>query len=421
MATGTDKAQSGRMGPRPLGLHLSVALATWMSSRAGLPMWRSGSLRWSADLAEKAAEIQRALAQSGAAETAWMQFDTAVADECRRRMAVLHMGLIRYRDHPYRRTLRDVPAIWAEGTTRLLDFGAVDGGVGRHGPVVLFVPSLINRSSILDLSETRSLMRWLAGQGMRPLLVDWGAPGEAERDFGLADYVGGRLAGALAVATGLAGGRVPVVGYCMGGLLALALAARQPDGVARLALLATPWDFHVDEAARDQAKMVAAALAAWTPAIAALRELPADLIQTLFSLIEPMQVPRKFLALAALDPNSDKAAAFVALEDWLNDGVALAGPVADECLGGWYGENVTGRGVWELAGQRIDAAAIDVDCLAMIPRRDRIVPPASAAALANALPRAQTVFVRQGHIGMVVSEGARQAVWPRLADWLRAG
>lgn len=415
MAMGTEGQQTGRMGPRPLGLHLSVALATWMSSRGGLGLWKSGSLRWSEGLAEKAGQIQQDLAQSGAAETVWTQFDAAVADECQRRMGALHKGLTAYRNHSYQRTLEDPPAIWTGGTTRLLDFGAVDG---RDGTVVLVVPSLINRSTILDLSEDRSLMRWLTGQGIRPLLVDWGAPGEAERGFGLEDYIGGRLEGALAVATGLAGGPVEVAGYCMGGLLALALTARQRDGVRRLTLLATPWDFHVDEAARDQAQKVAAALGAWTPAIAALGELPVDLIQMLFSLIDPMQVPRKFLALAKLDPNSARAVAFVALEDWLNDGVALAGPVAHECLGAWYGENVTGRGIWEVGGQGVDPAGIDVDCLAMIPRNDRIVPPASAAALAAALPRAQTVWVNQGHIGMVASARSRQAVWPRLADWL---
>src|SRR3546814_9428720 len=37
-----------------------------------------------------------------------------------------------------------------------------------------------------------------------------------------------------------------VVGYCMGGLLATALAQLNPN-VKRLILLATPWDFHVDQ------------------------------------------------------------------------------------------------------------------------------------------------------------------------------
>ena len=417
--TPKDSQHSPRVGPRPLGLHLSVALATWQSSRGGLALWKNGSLSWSAHLREKAEQLRQEVGQSEAAEALWAQLDGAVAGECRHRMAVLLEGLTSYRKHPYRRRLVDPPAVWSAGTTRLLDFGA--DGVGTGGAVVLFVPSLINRSTILDLSPERSLMRWLVDQGMRPLLVDWGAPGAEERSFGLTDYITGRLEAALTVANGLAGGPVPVVGYCMGGLLALALAVRRPRDVARLALMATPWDFHVDEAARAQARGVATALETWAPTIAALGELPVDMIQTLFALIDPMQVPRKFVQLAGLDGQSAKAVAFVALEDWLNDGVGLAGPVARECLGGWYGENITGRGKWQVGGQRIDPAQIDVTTLALIPRRDRIVPPAGAGALAAALPRAESVVVAQGHIGMVVSRGAQHAVWPLLADWLGAG
>ncbi len=38
----------------------------------------------------------------------------------------------------------------------------------------------------------------------------------------------------------------------MGGLLALALALRQPADIACLALLATPWDFHAERQALAQ-------------------------------------------------------------------------------------------------------------------------------------------------------------------------
>ncbi len=414
-----ESRQDRRLGPRPLGLHLSAAMGTWLSSRGGLPLWKSDSLPWNPSLSEKAQKLRQDVGRSAAVDGDWALFDGAVADECRRRLAALHEGLTTYRKHPYRRTLVDPPVIWHAGTTRLLDFGT--DGAGASGPVVLFVPSLINRCTILDLTEKQSLMRWLAGRGMRPLLVDWGAPGEEERGFGLTDYIGGRLEAALGVANGLGGGPVPVAGYCMGGLLALALAARCPQGVARLALMASPWDFHVDETAVAQARAAAAALVSWAPMIAALGELPVDMIQTLFALIDPMQVPRKFVYLAGLDPQSAKTTAFVALEDWLNDGVGLAGPVAHECLGGWYGENVTGRGLWQVGGRTIDPAQIDVATLALIPRQDRIVPPAGAQALAAALPRARSVTVAQGHIGMVASAGARDTVWPLLADWLVRG
>ena len=47
------------------------------------------------------------------------------------------------------------------------------------GAPLLAVPSLINRAYVLDLAPGRSLLRYLAAQGLRPLLVDWGAPGDA--------------------------------------------------------------------------------------------------------------------------------------------------------------------------------------------------------------------------------------------------
>ena len=92
-----------------------------------------------------------------------------------------------------------------EGCSRLLDYGAAPEAADPAGPPVLVVPSLINRAYILDLAPGRSLLRWLAAQGLRPLLLDWGAPGPAEAGFGLEDY-GARAAAAGA---GAACGRRP--------------------------------------------------------------------------------------------------------------------------------------------------------------------------------------------------------------------
>ncbi|MFN7634110.1 MAG: alpha/beta fold hydrolase, partial [Acetobacteraceae bacterium] len=139
------------------------------------------------------------------------------------------------------------PTAWAEGGTRILDYGG-------EGPAVLFVPSLVNRAEVLDLMPDASLLRWLAGNGAHPLLLDWGWPGEAERSFTLTDYVAGRLERALAALPG----PVVLVGYCMGGLLALAAALRHPGRIRALGLLATPWDFHAGEGARPRARAAAA-------------------------------------------------------------------------------------------------------------------------------------------------------------------
>src|SRR5207237_4482161 len=140
---------------------------------------------------------------------------------------------------------------------RLLDYGR--GGAGLP---VLVVPSLINRYYVLDLLPEQSFLRHLAEAGLRPFVIDWGEPGAAERKFTLTDYIAGPLDGAMAKICESAGSPVAILGYCMGGLLALALALRRPADTARIALLATPWDFHAERA--GQARMLGE-LAAWLP------------------------------------------------------------------------------------------------------------------------------------------------------------
>jgi poly(3-hydroxyalkanoate) synthetase len=326
-------------------------------------------------------------------------------------------GIAAYRRHPYERRLPDPPAIWAEGGSRLLDYGAP----GAAGPPVVFVPSLVNRAQVLDLAEGNSLLRFLAGQGVRPLLLDWGFPGEAERGFTLTDYVAGRLERALITLPGPA----VVVGYCMGGLLALAAALRRPargeQGVAALGLLATPWDFHATPAEAVRAQAAAALLPGLEPLMQASGALPVDVIQALFAGLDPWGIPRKFRAFARLDPASPRATLFVALEDWLNDGVPLAAAVARETLGGWYGANTPARLAWRIAGAVVDPAAASLPTFLAIPHRDRIVPPASARALAGRLPPGAVVHEAEaGHIGMAAGSGAEAALWRPLLSWLRS-
>ncbi|MBM3601382.1 MAG: alpha/beta hydrolase [Alphaproteobacteria bacterium] len=398
-----------RLGPRPLPLHLSVAMTTWFSSSVALPFLKAGWRLWRPELGEAGAALQKSLRSVDADS-----FRRAVTRELTRRFDDFLAGVQAYRRHPYRRPAIEPPAVWQDGTTSLLDYGQG----AADGVPILAVPSLVNRSYILDLRAELSLMRHLAGAGFRPFLVDWDRPGPVERTFTLTDYIAGRLESALDQVIELTGRRPILLGYCMGGLLALALAQRRPRDVAGLALLATPWDFHADPSGTLDA--MPAVAHACSLAIEAAGELPVDLIQTLFAALDPYLALRKFRSFARFEASSPRAELFVALEDWLNDGVALPAAVARECLFGWYGANTPAEGQWRVAGRAIDPGRLQCPAFVVVPARDRIVPPASAEILAARLPHATVLRPPLGHIGMIVSAGAEREAWRPLVEWLKS-
>ena len=332
--------------------------------------------------------------------------------------ADLLAGIAAYRRHLFRRVLPDPACVWQEGDTRLLDYAAPGRRAAPGGGriPVLFVPSLVNRAQVLDLLPGRSLLRWLAAQGLRPLLLDWGWPGAVERRFTLTDYVAGRLERALASL-----GRPAILaGYCMGGLLCTALAQRRPELVASLALLATPWDFHAADAPPSWTPgAVLRALALLEPAMAQSGALGIDTLQTLFEGAAPGAVAAKYRSFARTPQDSDRARCFVAIEDWLADGVPLAAPVARECLGGWYGANSPARGEWRVAGLPVAPATLRLPSLVVAPTHDRIVPAGSALALGRLIAGSTVLRPAAGHVGMIVGSRAEAALWTPLRDWLR--
>ncbi len=385
-------APLSRRGPRPLLLHLGLA---WMKSSNSAAASLNLSSVWPNSLNGAAEQDPKALA--------------SLFEEIQRRDTALIAGIAAYRRDAYVREMRDPPAIWEEGESRLLDYGGA-------GPAVLFVPSLINRAYILDLMENASMLRWLAGQGLHPYLLDWGWPGEVERRFSLTDYIAGRLERAIAAVPG----PVILAGYCMGGMLALAAALRaEATGsgrVAALALLATPWDFHAEDP--DAARRVAETVPFMEGVMQFSGTLPINSLNTMFAMVDPYGVGEKYRDFAGQDKTSPRAKRFVAMEDWLADGIPLAAPVAREALSGWYGDNTPPRGEWRVAGLAVDPAQLSLPAFCAIPARDRLVPAASARGLAGRLTNVTVIEPKAGHIGMVAGTHAETSLWRPFKDWV---
>lgn len=279
------------------------------------------------------------------------------------------------------------------------------------------IPSLVNRWHTVDISEKRSFMRRLRARGFRPLLVDWDAPGEAEKRFTLTDYIAGRANAAFDAARELVGGeKIDLMGYCMGGDLALALALRRQDDLRSLTLHATPWDFFAE---KPGIASLFFRIRPWMEGVIDdFGELPLDLLQTFFLAIDPALSDRKFRKFATMDQASDGAREFVLLEDWLNEGTPLAAEVAKTCLFEWYGENSTAKCRWRIDGRIVDPGEFRKPAFVVAPGSDKLVPPASARALGEAIPGAVVHEPPLGHIGMMVGGGGEKLLVEPLVAWL---
>lgn len=309
--------------------------------------------------------------------------------------------------------------VWTEGSSRLLDYGASTGAAIP----VLFVPSLVNRAYVLDVAQGHSLLRYLAkapgARGrVRPFLLDWGWPETQERGFSLDDYVR-RLISALEFVSLRPGKRAPVLaGYCMGGTLSVAAAALRPDLMAGLALLAAPWDFHAG--GEQRARQAASVMASMEETLLAGGALPVDVLQAFFGMMDPEGIAQKYRDFGKLDPGSERARLFVALEDWLNDGIPLAAPVARSVFSGWYGCNDPALGAWRVLSELIEPARLRLPAFVATGARDRLVSPGSARPLAGLIQGAVLHEPDAGHIGMVAGAGAETALWRPLLAWLRS-
>ena len=318
-------------------------------------------------------------------------------------------GIRKYQDHPFRRNIKKLPVVWENEEVRIFYCAA-------KKPVasLLLVPSLINKSSILDLLPEKSFLRWLAGQGIDTYLLDWGRPVGDEMLHNIDTLVTEKLSPAIAQISAKARQKIHALGYCMGGTLLAAAALHNSENLRSIIFLASPWDFHAGD--RRLADHVQLGTASALQMIEQNHCLPMDWIQSVFAAVNAERTLQKFSDFSMLDDDSEKAHLFVAVEDWLNDGIDMPSDLAKTCILDWYGDNKPGRGKWRVAGKVMDPAALSIPALIMASANDRLVPKDSSLAMASAMRAAKIMEPSSGHIGMMTGRRAEQQVWQPVAQ-----
>ncbi len=370
-----------RDGPRPLSVHIGLAA----SSQPFFEHTQNTSLPYSDDASKR--------------------FEGDLKN--------MLLGIQKYQQHPFKPQRLKTTEVWRSGEVSLK---AIPGMKYDAGPVLLLVPSLINKAYILDLMKGRSMMRWMAQQGICPHLLDWGESCEDPGQLSMESLVKERLTPAIRWLASKGDRDVHALGYCMGGtILAVACAFSSDLPVKSLVMLASPWDFHAgSRALLERVKF-------WAPAgyaaLEAGRDLPVNWIQSVFASLDPFSSVKKFSKFHEME-DGPEAELFMAVEDWLNDGVSLPHGVALECLRDWFIENKIGSNDWVLGGNRIALQNIKKPVLVAVSKKDRLVEYEQSLPFAHQIKKAKLHVAECGHIGMIAGNRAVEEVWSHIAAWV---
>lgn len=113
---------------------------------------------------------------------------------------------------------------------------------------ILILPAWIMKYYILDLLPENSLVNWLTQQGHTVFMISWLNPSSEDRHLGMDDYYRlGAMSAIDAVSATVPDTKIHLMGYCLGGTLAMITAAtmakNKDNRIKSLTLLAAQGDF----------------------------------------------------------------------------------------------------------------------------------------------------------------------------------
>ncbi len=283
---------------------------------------------------------------------------------------------------------------------------------------VLIVYALINRLYILDLYPGRSFIQHLLGEGLSVYAVDWGTPGDEDRDIPLDYYIEGYLDRLVRKVMELSGApQISLFGYCLGGTLAAIYAALHPERVKNLVLLTTPINFaeggYLAQVVRDESFPLDAV-------VEAFGNVPPWFMQAGFKLLNPIGDLVKYYNFIKHMHNDHFLENFFAMETWVNDNVPFPGAAYRKYIKDLYQENLLYKGLFEIDGKRVDLKKITANHLSVAASEDTICPPQSAICIKELISSQdnEAIVLPGGHVGVLIGGRALKTSWPRITDWL---
>jgi polyhydroxyalkanoate synthase len=300
------------------------------------------------------------------------------------------------------------------------------GGRRAAALPVLLVPPLAAPAICFDLRRGCSVAEHMLRRGTDTYLVDYGPVRFADRTLGLEHWIEDVIPKAVRAASHDAGGRpVQLVGWCLGGILAL-LAQCSEAGlpVAATALIASPFDFSRVPLVAPLRPIAAVTQGQFvTQLYRVLGGAPAPLVKRGYQLAGFDKYVMKPWTIASNLHDRELLAQIEAVDAFMDGMHAYPGRTFGQLYHRFFRSNDLADGRLALTGRTLDLADVKVPVLAIAGRGDGIAPAAACHHVGELLTGAAAVTLETapgGHLGVLTGRAARTTTWPLLDRFLSA-
>ena len=284
-------------------------------------------------------------------------------------------------------------------------------------PIVLF-PPWINKFYILDLKASNSLIRWVVDQGYTLFVVSWINPGPEYRDVGLEEYVEEGFLKTIEIAKEACKVKqVNAVGYCIAGTtlsLCLSLLKKRKDRSVKSATFFTALtDFS------DQGEFTPFLQEDFADGLEQEIEqegvLPSFLMARTFSFLRSNDLVYgpaiRHYMMGETPPAFD-------LLYWNGDGANLPGRMFGQYLRGLCQRNEFAEGRFELLGETLSVADVEVPLISIATESDHIAAARDVYRGVQLMGAKDKTFVlgQSGHIAGIVNPPGKDKYGHYLND-----
>ncbi|WP_100374270.1 alpha/beta fold hydrolase [Bacillus sp. FJAT-45037] len=287
----------------------------------------------------------------------------------------------------------------------------------KYNTPLFLVYSLLNQAYILDLAPGMSMIEAFNKEGYDVYLLDFGRPGYEDDNITLDDYIVKYIKKAAQKALqDSKADELSVIGYCLGGTLALIYAALAKEPIKNLVLFAPPLDFTDPPFLPNWVEALRKGDTNFDEVIDEYGVIPAKVVEMGMRSVTSVFTFDKLFSLLSSKKDEEPSQKKKLVREWVDGHVPFSGAALKQLINELGKENKLILNKLYIDGEKVDIRKLATNLLVVSTTADLIVPENLTKPLMELVGSVDKTYkrVKGGHISLAL----KGEVPEFLSEWL---